>query len=144
MTDVIKPLRNTYQGKAYGSNVAYLLDLELDDGTKQVIPVYPIDYEIRRFRDFAFTKESLKSRAALEAFLDKEREAGRLRARSVVVLDVGPVRERLLREVGAEMPDATAVGPFTYHVIGRVRSAIDNRRMQRENKRRMSRAAERK
>lgn len=138
MTGIISPVRHTYKGRAYGSNAAYLVELELDGGTKEVIPIYLRDYQIRRFRSFMLTKESLESKSALEALLTKERQAGHLHARSVSVLDLGPLREDLLQEVGPETVELTSVGPFTYFFGGRALTRIENRRVRTENNRRAS------
>ncbi|MGA9704061.1 hypothetical protein [Pseudomonas sp.] len=48
---VIHPARSTYKGKAYGSNVAYLVDLKFQDNSEQVVPIHPRDYEVRRFKN---------------------------------------------------------------------------------------------
>jgi hypothetical protein len=76
MTAVIRPMRSTFKGKSYGGNAKYIVEFKIEPGKEEVVAIYPRDHEIKRFKDFRLTKESLDSKDSLEEFLyDK---AGRI------------------------------------------------------------------
>ena len=66
MTALIHPMRSTYKNKFYGSEVKFIVDIKTEDGKEKTIPIYPRDYEIRRFKKFSLTRESIESKEALE------------------------------------------------------------------------------
>jgi len=135
-TAIVYPMRMTYKGRAYGSNALYVVELQLDDGTEQVMPVYARDYEIRRFRSFALTKESLESKAALENLLNQEREAGNLPVHSLEVRDLREMRVDSYEDDFKETVDAPKTSWLAYHLLGPVLTRIHNWKLRMENKRR--------
>ena len=45
-TAVIRPLRSIYKGKSYGSNAKYIVEFKLENGSEEIVPIYPRDYEL--------------------------------------------------------------------------------------------------
>ncbi len=136
VTNIARPIRSTFKGKAYGSGTIYLVELEIESGTSQVLPIYPRDHEVRRFKRFRLTQESLETKAALEAFLNQQREDGNLPVSSVKVHDLRASREEHFKEDETKEPiTASPTGFFTYHVAGRVYTWISRWDTRRKNKR---------
>ena len=77
-TGVVHPERLPYKGHSYGSEAKFVVTFSNADGKEEVVPIYPHDYEIRRFRNFTLTKEAIESQQTLEEFLRKQIVAGKL------------------------------------------------------------------
>jgi hypothetical protein len=135
-TAIAYPMRLSYKGKSYGSNAVYVVELDLNDGNEQAIPIYSRDYEIRRFRSFTLTRESLESKEALTDLLKQEQEAGNLLVRSLEVKDLREMRAESFEDDFKETLVASKTGWFEYHVLGPVLTRVDKWKLKRENKRR--------
>jgi len=135
MTAIVQPIRSTFKGKAYGANAIFLVELKLPDGNEQMIPLYPDDYQIRRFRNVRLTEESLKSKSALEELLNGERNAGNLEARSIRVYGLKEMRNERFELYGKRVIDVARVSAFLYYVVGPLWARVSNWRMRRQNRR---------
>ena len=136
LTAVIRPLRSTYRGKAYGSGTKYIVRVVMDGGKEEVIPIHPRDHEGRRFKRFRLTKEALASRDALESFLIERAVAGDLPCSDLEVLDLEEWRSRLYDRDITETIEAVPRGWFIYRIVGRVITIYDNWKLKRENRKR--------
>ena len=134
MTVVALPIRSVYKGKAYGSNAIYLVELHFGDNESQVIPLYPRDHDIRRFRRFSLTPQSLESREALQSFIEAQRENGNLTVESVVVHDLRAAREDRFDSWEKEIVEGEGLGFLRYHLVGWVLTRIDEWETRRQNK----------
>ncbi len=135
MTGIARPIRSTYKGKAYGSSTIFLVELEQEGGTSQVLPIYPRDHESRRFKRFRLTPEALESKAALESFLNAQREAGNLPVSSVTVHDLRALRDERFKEEETKEPITVKPdGFFTYHVLGWIYTRVSRWDTRRKNK----------
>lgn len=136
MTGIAHPIRSTYKGKAYGSSTIYLVELDQEGGASQVLPIYPRDYEVRRFRRFRLTRESLESKAALESFLNEQKKAGNLPVSSFAVHDLQALRDERFKEEETKEPiRARSDGFFTYFVLGWIYTRFSRWVLRRKNKR---------
>lgn len=90
-TLVAHPMRITYKGRAYGSNVLYLVDYEKDNGQEEVVPIYPNDQIFLKFPGFFLTAQSLESKETLEDFLKERIDGGAFACRKLKIIDM---RER--------------------------------------------------
>ena len=115
---VVWPMRLRYKGKSYGSKVKYIVTLTYDEREPEVIPIYPDDHEIRKFRNFKLTREVLESQLALEEFLREQISAGNLPCQSTSVLDVEPDKIEFRQEFSECIPIPT-YGWFRYNVLFR-------------------------
>ena len=136
---VIRPARSTYKGKAYGSNVIYLIEVTLENGAEQILPIHPRDYEIRRFRSFRFTKDCLVSKASLEEFIQQQRNEGKLLVKSFVVHDLNEMRSWKDAPYDAEYK-AEFLSAFQVYVVGRLQTKVSNWKMKKLNKERAKEA----
>lgn len=137
MTEIALPVRSIFKGNAYGSNTIYLVELKLTDGTSQVLPIYPRDHERRAFKRFRLTPECLQTKAALESFLNQQREEGNLPVSSITVHDLRASREERFKE--EEIKDSIRAEPngfFKYYVLGWVYTRISKWDTRRKNKKR--------
>jgi len=134
LTGIVHPMRATYNGKSYGGNAIYLIEFKFPDKAEQVIPIYPTDCEIRKFTDFQLTGESLKSKEALESYLDQKKSEGVIMASSITVYDLKISREKRMADRVVKTFEAHPSGFFTYHILGRVYTWWSNRKMRLENR----------
>jgi hypothetical protein len=130
-----KPITSTYKQLLLGSNVKYVVELGFKDGENQVIPIHRRDHELKRFRSFRLTPESIADKEALEAFLESMRVEGKLNCETLKVTDIDAWRET--DRTGYEEPKIvlTDVGPIRYHIFGRLHSIYTDWRMKRNNRR---------
>ena len=95
MTAIIRPMRLIYKNKSYGSNAKFIVEVQLKDGKEEIIPIYPRDYKIRKFRNFRLTQESLSSKETLEEFLHQQRIKGSLNCANLNIHDIEVWREEV-------------------------------------------------
>ncbi len=133
-TGIIRALRSTYKGKAYGSNAKYVVQIKLSDGKEEVIPIYAHDYRYRIFRKFQLTSDALQSAVAVEEFLLERAIAGDLNCSDVSVFDMENWRKQRYDKRDMEPFHAPKVGWFMYYIVGRVLSWWDDIKMNRQNR----------
>jgi hypothetical protein len=95
---VIHPTKSTFKGKAYGSNVIFLVELKFTDGSDQLVPIHARDYKSRVFKGFRFTEDSLASKQNLEDFLKQQQTAGKFTIASFEVHNLKEWRDKLYDE----------------------------------------------
>ncbi len=131
MTGVIRPMRSTYKGKSYGINAKYIVDIKLENGREEIIPIYPRDDEIRKFR---LTKESLESKEALEELLYDKVGEGVLNCEDITVYEM----EKWLKEVYEMDHKKVIKAPyynwFMFNLVGPIYTKISDYRLKRKNK----------
>ncbi len=137
MTAVVRPVRLHYKDTALGGNVVYVVDIVLADGKSEIIPIHAGDHEVRIFRNFRLTKESLETTEALKRFLDEQASLGSLIYKSIEVLDVKEWRERERRDYREAPIKAKYVNWLLYRIGGRIATVLSDRRLQRENRHRL-------
>jgi hypothetical protein len=136
LTIVVQPVRTEFKGKGYGSNVAFLVELELPRQQEQVIAIYRDDYKYKRFKDLGLTRESLKSKEALQELLDRAQNEGKLVAKSIVVHDVEKSRAQRFDTYNKETLVLPRIGAFRYYVLARLATKFSNWAMNRQNRQR--------
>lgn len=132
-TGVVHPMRLTYKGRSYGSNAKFVVELITDDGAEERVPIYPHDYQIRKFSNFSLTRESLDSQPALERFLREQIAEGRLSRHDFKVVDL----EALRQDVFKEYSGARTVAPqgwFDNKIVGRGLTLWDKFNRARQNR----------
>jgi hypothetical protein len=134
VTAIIYPLRSTFEGKAYGSGTKYIVRLRARGREDEIVPIYSRDHEVKKFRTFQLTAESLSSRDALEAFLLEEAMSGNLRCADLEVFDMEQWRNELYREHASDEFEATPRNWFVYHVLGRAVTKWHDFQLWQENR----------
>jgi hypothetical protein len=138
LTGIIRPIRSTFKGKAYGSNVRYLVLLKMPSGSEEVIPIRERDYEVRILKKFRIPREALESSATLEEFLLQRAIDGDLRCADVTVQDLESWRREVFEEGGREPIEASSRSWITYHIFGRAYTWWSDYKMRRQNRRAQS------
>ena len=132
-TGVVRPERWSFKGRCYGSEAKYIVTFVGDDGKEEIVPIYPRDHEISKFREFKLTGESLESKQALEFFLRTQIAVGKLSCSTFEVFDLEPFRRRMVNEYSGSMAVAHQ-GWFSYNVLGRCVTVWEKWAMDRKNK----------
>lgn len=139
LTTIAQPIRLTHEGRAYGRNVLYLLELADAKGEEACVPIYPEDYKVKRFRDFPLTRESLASRDSLEKYLQSKQEEGVLRCAKLNVIDMQPRREMLDAEYNRNPIIVKPMCKLTHEIIGFAYTFASNAKNSWRNRRARSR-----
>ncbi|MBF0240007.1 MAG: hypothetical protein HQM12_20080 [SAR324 cluster bacterium] len=134
MTAIIQPMRSRYKGKLYGGNAKYIVDLKTESGKEETIAIYPRDYEIKKFRKFSLSKESLESSEALEEFLYEKATEGVLNCVDISVTDIEVWRNEVYKDHGEKVIEAKPYGWFSYVVLGRVLTVFSDIRLKLKNR----------
>jgi len=143
MTAIIRPIRSTYKGKAYGGNAKFVVDITTENGKEETLAIYPKDYTIKRFRNFSLSKESLESKGALEIFLNEKVAEGALNCVDISVADMEMWRKEVYKTYGKKVIEARPYGWFAYVILGRVQTISSDIRLRLKNKK-MRKAANKK
>lgn len=133
-TAVIHPRRATYKGKSYGINAKYLVDIKTENGREEVIPIYPRDYEIKKFRKFRLTKDSLESKDALEAYLYDQVSVGVLNCTEITVHDM---KSWFAEAYGSENNKTIKANYYSwlkYRLVGPIITKYSDYRLRQKNK----------
>ena len=132
-TGVVWPVRRYYKGHCYGSEANLIITFTNSDDIEEVIPIYPGDYTLNKFRDFQLTKEATESKEALERLLQCQVGEETLSCKSFDVFDMRPAQQHLMEQYPytMEMPNQ---GWFRYNVMGRVQTLLRERELKRINK----------
>lgn len=134
LTAIIHPARSTYKNKCFGSEVKYIVDIKMKDGTEETIPIYPKDFEIRKFSKFNLTKESLSSKDSLENFLLEKAIDGTIKCTNITVHDIESWRKDIYNEKSSEIIEAKHFNWVIYFIIGRLMTKISNARLYLANR----------
>ncbi|MFD0949952.1 hypothetical protein ACFQ0F_06045 [Paraperlucidibaca wandonensis] len=134
LTAVIHPRRATYKGKAYGINTKYIVDIKTESGKEEVIPIYPRDYEIKKFKNFRLTKECLTSKENLEEYLYEQVGAGILNCSEISVHDTESWFNETYESEHKKTIEAKYYNWFFYKILGSVLTKYSNYRLRRKNK----------
>ncbi|WP_407363534.1 hypothetical protein [Pseudomonas luteola] len=129
MTALIHPMRSTYKNKCFGSEVKYIVDVKTEDGREETIPIYPRDYEIRKFRKFRLTRESLESKDSLEEYLLEQAFNGALNCTDITVHDIEAWRNEHYRDDYKKVIEAKYYNWFMYFVVGRLLTKLSDMRL---------------
>ena len=134
ITAVIRPQRATYKGKSYGINAKYLIDIKTENNKEEIIPIYPHDYEIKKFIKFRLTKESIESKELLEEHLNNQIKKGLLSCKEIKVYDMKTWLEKIYDRQNNRIINAEYYDWFTYNVVGPVLTKLSNIRLRQKNK----------
>lgn len=143
MTIIINPIRIIYKEKSYGSNTQYILDIKNTEDRDEVIPIYPGDYQLKKFINFQLTKECLESKKNLEDFLTHEKSLGHIMCKKFKVIDVKEAYKLDENNHYTEIPEMPYVNWFSYYILGRIATIYEDYKLNQENKKILSRLKKR-
>jgi hypothetical protein len=90
---VVRPITSKYKEIYLGANIKYVVEMSTVGSAENITPIHPDDYQLKIFRGFPLTRESLSTRDALEKFLLEQQRLGTLSAATVTVHDVDTWRK---------------------------------------------------
>jgi len=134
LTIVVHPRRSIFKGKSYGSNAKYIVDIKAENDREETIAVYPRDYEIKRFRKFQLTKESLVSKESLEEFLYEKVSEGLLNCEDISVHDVQSWLNEVYQSENQQTIKAKYYNWAMYNLFGPVYTKFSDYRLWRKNR----------
>jgi hypothetical protein len=140
MTAVVRPIRTLLKEKYIGGNIQHVIEFVGEGGTEEIIPIHPDDYELKVFRNFPLTRDSLASRDALDAYLQAQVDNGKLVCKSYVVHDVTTWRDRANEFYTGKTIEAKYYGLLQYHVAGWLFTRYSDWKLKRANATRIRRA----
>jgi RecG-like helicase len=133
-TAIIRPLRSTYKGKSYGSNAKYIVEFKMENGSEEIVPIYPRDYEVRKFKHFSLTRESLESKEILEEFLYEKVLKGTIKCTDVSVYGMDNWRKEIYEDETKRVITAKYLNWFEYFIVARIESRISDYRLKKQNR----------
>jgi hypothetical protein len=140
LTATLRPVRLMHKNKHIGGNVRYIVEFITEEGDAEVVPIHPRDHELKMFRTFSLTRESLESTDALRSYLQKKMEDGVLNCKSFEVHDVNEWKSRALDFYSGKTIQARYYGFWKYHLLGRVRTLLSDRALKRSNDKELAKA----
>jgi hypothetical protein len=133
LTAVIRPVYSTHKDKYLGGNMAYVVELG-QAGEEEIVPIHPKDYELKIFKNFSLTKDSLSSKQALEQFLQKQMDEGNLPCKRYVVHDLQTWRGNAHKFYSrATTIEAKYCNAFQYYIMGKILTRYADWKLNREN-----------
>jgi hypothetical protein len=133
MTAIVKPVPSKYKDVYLGSNIAYVVEFVAADGTEQIVPIQKRDYEVRIFKNFSLTKESLENKEALEQLLHTQVNQGNLLCQRFTVYDVDAWRADAHEFYSGKTVQAEYHGRFRYYLMGKLSTKYWNWQARRKN-----------
>lgn len=134
MTATLRPVRLMHKTVFIGGNVKYIIEFTPQKGEVEVVPVQSRDYELKMFRTFSLTRESLESADSLRDYLQRKFDEGLLTCKSFDVLDVDEWKSRALEFYSGKTIRARYYGFWKYHLLGRVGTWLSDREFKKKNK----------
>ncbi|MCK5215629.1 MAG: hypothetical protein KAR05_09780 [Candidatus Omnitrophica bacterium] len=144
MTAIIEPKRLTCDNKSYGINVKYLVRFTGDDGETSTIPLSLGDANISRFKDFKFTKKSLKSKESLMSFFKKQKDVKKITYKKIDIIEYQKECMDRFELDKIKTIEAKPYNFFQYHIIGRFFSFLKNIKNKSRNNKIMKETFQRK
>jgi hypothetical protein len=134
LTATVHSRRATYKGNSYGINAKYIVEFKTENGMEEVIAIYPRDYEIKKFRNFRLTKDSLENKEAIEEYLYEQVGKGLLNCVEITVHDMGAWHAEIYETETNKTIKAPYYGWFMYKLLGPAYTKLSDYRLKRQNK----------
>lgn len=132
---IIQPRRLMHRGRAYGSQVRFLLDIEIHDGSRECIPIYSEDYPRQPLRNLTLTKDSIETKDSFDAFIREKLSDGTINWKSYQIIEFRKKVEDIKGFLDDGPIEPEPVWLLKYHILGRLRSTIESIQMWRNNRR---------
>ncbi|MQY43442.1 hypothetical protein GG681_12390 [Epibacterium sp. SM1969] len=126
--------RALFDGRGFGGNVLYLVNLY--DGTekKQVLPLYPGEAKFKWYRDLGGTNESLEAAEKVKAVFEDAILRDGLQFDRVEVIDVQAKKESSNFLPTGERKVAKRHSWLYVNIVGRLATKLDKRRLRKRNR----------
>lgn len=133
MTAVIRPILSKYKDTYLGSNVKYVVEFIGENDKEEIIPIHSTDYELKIFKNFSLTKESLSSKEAFENLLKQQIIDGKLSCKKFTVHDIDTWRQRGTDFFSDKTIEAKHYNIFQYYIMGKVLTKYSDWSLKRKN-----------
>lgn len=120
------PIPSKYKDKPLGSNIKFVIEFQFEEGREEVIPIHPRDHELKRFRSFQLTPESLNNKESLEEFLQEKQVQGVLNIKKFIVHDVDEWRKQSHDFFKDSKIKGRNYGFLFYYVVGKSLTWLSN------------------
>jgi len=144
MTAIIDPVRIPYKGKFYGDRVKYLVEFEYKNQKEQIVDFYERDFEIKKFKNFPLTKESLESKKNLKDYLELQRKLGKIEFDKIQVVNFQKKVNKIKNNYDDEIIEIEPNSFLKYNILGRIYTKYENYRLKIKNKKQHTTTAHRK
>lgn len=118
MTAIIEPKTLMLKDKYIGSNVKFIVTVELEEGNEEVLLLAKNEYLYDNFKGFRLTPEALENQSTLNEFLQRQIEAGNIQSKNITVIETTEWTSRYADYYGPTF-EAEHLGWFSYYVKAR-------------------------
>lgn len=132
----LHPLRTTFDGKAYGSNILYLVKLFKDEELIQTIPLNPRENQYKWFKDLGATSETLLTTEAVAKVFEDAIAEGTLSATTVEVVDLQKILKERYQDYDKDRKTAKRMSWFELRVLAKLGTILSEREIRKTNKKR--------
>jgi hypothetical protein len=136
LTAVIRPVCTIYKEKYIGANIKYVVEFIGNSDKVEIVPIHPKDFQLKTFRNFSLTQESLASQVSLTAYLNEQVTSGKLICERFQVYDADSWRVQAVEFYKGRTIEALYFGLLRYHIVGRLFTWYSNWKLRRENTKR--------
>lgn len=137
----LHPLRTTFDGKAYGSNILYLVKLFKDKKLIQTIPLNPRESQYKWFKDLGATSETLLTTEAVAKVFEDAIAEGTLAATSVEIVDLQKILKERYEDYDQDRKTVKKMSWFELRVLAKLCTILSERRNRKTNKARNQKAS---
>ncbi len=141
-TAIIHPVRLTHKNISVGGNIRYVVEITGQNDNEEIITIHPKDYELKRFRDFSLTKESLDSKETLQKYLQSQIDQSNLICKKFEIYDMEYWRERNRDFYSGQTVNVKYYNAFQYFILGKIYTLFSYWKLKRKNNRRKKKKVE--
>jgi len=133
-TAIICPVRYTFRGIGYGSNVKFLVAVTNDSGDEYVISIYKNDYKFNRFSKFKLTKECLETKDSLEEFIIKQKKEGNFEYKKIEIFEFQMEVDEIRNLYPKDLKLVESYNFFQYRMVAKFLTIIDKYKLYKKNR----------
>ena len=127
-------MRTTFDGKAYGSSILYLVKLFKDENLIQTIPLNPRENQYKWFADLGGTTETLLTTDAVAKMFDAAIVEEKIKATSVEVVDLQKILKERYQDYNQDRKKAKRMSWFELRILAKLGTMLSARRIRKSNK----------
>ena len=132
---IIQPRWLIHRGKAYGSQVRFLLDIEKHNGSRECVTIYPEEYRHNQLRNLKLTKDLLETKESFDSFVREKLADGTINWKSYEIIEFRKEVQEIEGFLDEDPIIPEPVGLFRYHTAGRLLRVVEDIKMWQSNRR---------
>lgn len=126
--------RTVFRGKSYGGATKYLVNLLNDDELIEAVPLYGREQYYKWFRNLGGEASDLESADTVQKLFENVILDKKFKANRVEVIDYQEILSKRYENYNLKSKVAERHSWFFVHVVGRLSTVWDTRRLRRKNK----------